>query len=54
MAGRIDREEVIRAQREIYNRSWLNYGMPLAWESLYKDRASLEFVQWMNEYVIVQ
>jgi hypothetical protein len=49
--GRFDRDEAIKGQRAVYHRDWLNYGMPIAWD-LYRERASPEFAEWMQEYII--
>lgn len=49
--GRFDREEALRAQRAIYHRDWMDYGIPIAWD-LYVERASPGFVDWMEENVI--
>lgn len=49
--GQMNEEDAIRAFRSIWNRESLNYGMPQAW-SLYRDRASPEFVDWVEKNVI--
>ena len=51
-AGLRDEDDAIRLLRAVYERPVLNYGAPLAWET-YRKRATPEFVEWMEENIIV-
>ena len=51
IAGRMSRAEAIRAQRAIYSRARLNYGVPLAWQT-YMVRADPGFIEWMQQHIL--
>ena len=51
IAGRISRAEIIRAQKAVYSRARLNYGVPLAWKT-YKVRADPGFIEWMEQHIL--
>ncbi len=51
IAGRMSRAEAIRAQRAIYSRARLNYGVPLAWQTS-MVRADPGFIEWMQQHIL--